>query len=113
MGNLVAVKALTFIGALLGLGKMAVPEQLKRPFWKRVWGRPSRPKSMCETVMKGHCYNKSILRINARSKITRHKPPTPTSSTLTSGDGRCSYRIWSDGSYRRMVKTTGTRLIPV
>lgn len=66
-----------------------------------------------EGITKGGFYGKSMFRIDARSKMIRHKPATPTSTTISSRDGRSSYRIWSDGSYRKMVMVKGRKLIPV
>jgi hypothetical protein len=66
-----------------------------------------------EGLCKGASHNKAILRLLARSKRTIHDPPTPTSATMRSADGRTQYRIWSDGSYRKMVMIKGRKLIPI
>ena len=60
-----------------------------------------------EGTLKGGFYGKSMFRIDAKSKMTRHEPAIPTSTTLKSGDGRTAYRVWSDGSYRKMVEIKG------
>jgi len=46
---------------------------------------------------------KAMYRLYLKSKAERGSPATPTSSILRSVDGRATYRIWSDGSYRKIV----------
>lgn len=58
------------------------------------------------------CYNKSILRLYDRAKRKIHIPITPTSATMNSINGS-RYRVFSDGSYRRMWAVKGRNLIPV
>lgn len=64
-------------------------------------------------IPKGACYNKSILQLYARARKNVHAPAKPTSKTLMFADGRTSYRIFTDGSYRRIKAVSGRRLIPV
>lgn len=50
------------------------------------------------------------MKSNSNSRVF---PATPTSTILRSGDGRKFYRVWSDGSYRKMAAPKGRRLVAV
>jgi hypothetical protein len=76
MGNMVAMKALAFMGAMIGLGKgaLALPEQLKRPFWKRnAWGG-QRGRGWRGHVIEGSYFGKAMLRhITWKINIKEHR----------------------------------------
>lgn len=57
-------------------------------------------------------YGKAVYRLFKRSKTKLYKPATPTSTTFRSNDGRSGYRVFSDGSYRRM-KAGKRQVVPI
>jgi hypothetical protein len=110
MGKSVALVVAAAMASMMDYLKIPSMSQLAKNLRDR-WNRPSRPKWTGEMVIKGACYNKSILRINARAKEKRRDPVRPTSTNVTVG--RTSYRVFSDGSYRQGVRIGKRRLIPV
>jgi hypothetical protein len=90
----------------LGNQKTEVPEPIKRSFKK------IRKRRIFPVLINQAFLGKAAFREYLRSKIYVPRPAAPTSTTFTSIDGRATYRVFSDGSYRKMVNM-GRRAVTV
>lgn len=81
--------------------------RVKRPRAKTTRNRHAFP-----LIAKIAWYGKAQYRLDLRHHLWQGEPAKPTSSTFRDSRGR-QYRVWSDGSYRRMVAVGKRQLIPV
>ena len=112
MGNMVTAKFLAALGAMIGLGKGVLPlpgiEKRGGNRWAGKRGMGHRGH-----VIAGSFYGKALLRSYHRENNRQRTPAEPTSKTLFDTNHKTQYRVWSDGSYRRITATKGRRLIAV
>ncbi len=106
-----------FIGAAMAMALGAGKIFMKLPFWQRATNKKTRPRVLAKSPLGHfHFYGKASHRIyqkmNAAIRNGSIYPATPTSTTLTAEDGKTRYRIFSDGSYRRVENIgRGRRII--